>query len=50
MATLKRGKVTEVPEAAAGKVALKSALSKRWLTIIIKKGRMFEKGGFFNVV
>lgn len=45
----KRGEFAEVPEA-AGKVALKRALRKRWLTIIIKKGRMFKKGGFLNVV
>lgn len=45
----KRGELAEVPEA-AGKVALKRALKRRWLTIKIKKRRMFEKGGFLNVV
>lgn len=40
--TQKRGEFAEVPEA-AGKVALKRALKKRWLTIIIKKRKDVRK-------
>lgn len=35
---------------AAGKVELKRALRKRWLTIIIKKEGCLKKGGFLNAV
>lgn len=38
----KRGEFAEVPEA-AGKEALKRALKKRWLTIIIKKRKDVRK-------
>lgn len=44
----KRGKLTLTE--AAGKASLERVLRKKWLTIIIKKGRMFQKGGFLNVV
>lgn len=44
----KRSKLT-LPEA-SGKAAPKRPLRRRWLAIIKKKGRMFQKGGFLNVV